>query len=76
MSDDRAAYAERLELLSDEQLADEAERYIWLSAWANNNGRSAYHWMCDMTYGEASRRGKTEIYAEAHKRVMRQEGFR
>ena len=39
-----------------------AENYIWLSAYANNNPRSDYHWMCDAAYDEAQRRKRPELY--------------
>ena len=29
---------------------EETERMIWLSAFANNNPRSDYHWRCDACY--------------------------
>ncbi len=51
---------------SDEKLYDMCKEYIWLSAYASNNPRSDYHWMCDACYDEAQRRGKGEIYSKAH----------
>lgn len=62
-------YVAKLAAMTDEQLFTEAEQYIWLSAYADNNPRSAYHWMCDATYDEAQRRGKTDIYSRAHKKA-------
>lgn len=62
-------YAAKLQTMSDDELLKEAEQFIWLSAYANNNPRSAYHWMCDMTYDEAKRRGKEDIYSRAWKRA-------
>lgn len=62
-------YAVRLQGLTDAELQKEAENYIWLSAFASNNRRSAYHWMCDATYDEAVRRGKEEIYSKAHRKA-------
>lgn len=47
---------------SDGQLKDECERYIWLSAYASNNYRSDYHFMCDACYDECNRRGKKNNY--------------
>jgi hypothetical protein len=55
-----------LETLSDADLAKQCEHYIWLSAYAANNPRSAYHWKCDATYDECKRRGKLDIYTKAH----------
>jgi len=46
------------------------KKYIWLSAFANNNHRSDYHWQCDATYDEWKRRkGNTDMYGKAHKEV-------
>jgi len=60
-------FADELAAASDEEYLKIAEEYIWLSAWAANNRRSDYHWMCDATYDEAKRRGKPELYGQAHK---------
>lgn len=68
-TNEKDAYKARLEAMTDEQLAAESEQKIWLSAYASNNARSAYHWQCDMTYDEAVRRGKPTIYSEAHARA-------
>jgi len=54
---------------SDEKLYEECKQYIWLSAYASNNHRSDYHYMCDACYDECQRRGKGEIYTKAHKSV-------
>jgi len=54
---------------TDEQLKQECEHYIWLSAYASNNPRSDYHYQCDACYDECQRRGKGEIYNKAHKYV-------
>lgn len=72
---DKALFGERLRGLSDEDLRAECEKYIWLSAYAANNPRSEYHWMCDATYAEGERRGKPEIYKRAYRTVLRQEGY-
>ena len=61
------AYVKKLEGMTDEELFDEAKSKIWLSAYANNNPRSCFHWQCDATYDEAKRREKPEIYSRAHK---------
>jgi hypothetical protein len=65
----RQLFADRLALATDEGYLDIAEEYIWLSAYANNNPRSDYHWMCDACYAEAKRRGKPELYDQAHKKA-------
>jgi hypothetical protein len=61
----KQAFADRLAAASDDEYLKIAEEYIWLSAYANNNSRSDYHWMCDATYDEAKRRGKPELYSQA-----------
>lgn len=68
-------YEVKLEGLTDAELRAECEHYIWLSAYAANNPRSDYHWQCDATYDECVRRDKRDIYAAAHKAVMRKEGY-
>jgi hypothetical protein len=62
----RQAFADRLAAaVSDAEYLELAEQYIWLSAYADNNPRSDYHWMCDACYAEAGRRGKPELYRKA-----------
>ena len=63
----RADYIAKLQACSDSELSKECDQYIWLSAYAANNPRSDYHWQCDATYDECARRGKPEIYSDAHK---------
>ena len=59
-------YIDRLTEMTDEELHTETRRMIWLSAYANNNPRSDYHWMCDATSDEWARRGKPEGYKRAY----------
>jgi len=61
----RQLFADKIAGLSDEHFVKEAEGYIWLSAYANNNPRSDYHWMADACHDEAARRGKPELYRRA-----------
>jgi hypothetical protein len=61
----KADYLVRIASMDDETLGKEAERKIWLSAFANNNPRSDFHWMVDAIYDECQRRGKPEIYSKA-----------
>lgn len=65
-------YADRLATLTDEKLEKEMEDRIWLSAYANNNPTSDYHWMCDATYAEGQRRDRTELYNRAWKKASEQ----
>lgn len=68
----KADYIKKLEGCTDKELADECDKYIWLSAYASNNPYSDYHWMCDACYDEGQRRGKPEIYSLSHKRQSQQ----
>lgn len=65
----KISYLLKLTEMSDADLRKACESDIWLSAYANNNPRSDYHWMCDACYDECSRRGKPEIYSQSHKYV-------
>lgn len=67
----RQAFADEISKLSDEAFLDAAEKKIWLSAYANNNPRSDYHWQADAFYDEAARRGKPELYSAAWKQASR-----
>lgn len=61
-------FIDKLSIASDTELYDFCKQYIWLSAYASNNPRSNYHWMCDATYDECKKRDKVmEIYDKAHK---------
>lgn len=76
----KAAYTEyrkKLTGLSEEDYLTEAKDKVWLSAYANNNPRSDYHWMCDLCYDEAVRRGGKDapLYDKAHKAAMRSAGY-
>jgi len=65
----KSEYLDKLKGFDDKELRVECERMIWLSAYANNNLRSDYHWQCDACYDEASNRGKKHIYSQAHQAV-------
>ena len=67
----RSAYVEKLQAETDGRLREVAEQMIWLSAYANNNPRSDYHWQADAVYDECQRRGKPGIYNDAHRKVSR-----
>lgn len=55
--------------LDDGEFSKKCEHYIWLSAYANNNPRSDYHWMCDVCYDICHNRNRIDIYEEAWERV-------
>lgn len=65
----KSDYLTKLTNMTDKELRDACEQMIWLSAYANNNPRSDYHWQCDACYDECSRQGKKYIYEQAHKCV-------
>lgn len=65
----KSDYLKKIILMSDEELSKECESKIWLSAYADNNPRSDYHWHCSSCYDECERRGKGNIYTRAHKKV-------
>lgn len=65
----KSDYINRLRDMSDEELLKEMKDKIWLSAYAANNQRSDYHWQCDATYAVGIKRGKPELYKQAHAEV-------
>ena len=65
----KSLFLDKLKALSDEELRGKCEEFIWLSAYANNNPRSDYHWQCDACYDEATRRGNPDIYSNAYEAV-------
>lgn len=65
----RQDFADKIAAADEARFLELAERYIWLSAYANNNPRSDYHWMCDACGDEARRRGKPELYEQAWNRA-------
>lgn len=61
----RQEFADKLATLDEAGFVKETERKIWLSAYANNNPRSDYHWQADACYDEAQRRGNVSLYEKA-----------
>lgn len=68
----RQEFADKIASLHDEDFLERAQKSIWLSAYANNNPRSDYHWQADACYDEAQRRGKPELYKQAWERAAGQ----
>jgi hypothetical protein len=68
----QAAYKIRIEGLTDDQITAELDMKLWLSAFANNNPISCYHWQTDALYSECERRGKPKLYSRAHAKLMRE----
>lgn len=58
----RSDFTEMLAGLTDDDLVEKTEHYVWLSGYAANNPRSDYHWQCDACYDEANRRQKPWLY--------------
>lgn len=65
----KSKYLERLAAMNDEQLSKETEQAIWLSAYADNNPRSDYHWHADACYDECKRREEPDLYKKAWERA-------
>ena len=65
----RQAFADKLAAADEDEYLTIAEQYIWLSAYANNNPRSDYHWQADACYDEAVRRGNKDLYSKAWKKA-------
>jgi len=65
----RQKFADKIAALDDEGFVKEAGQVIWLSAFADNNPRSDYHWQADACYEEAKRREKPELYKRAWKQA-------
>ena len=67
----KALYLEKINGMSNEDLQAECEKKMWLSAFANNNPRSDYHWMIDACYDECQGRNSLEIYDKAYKNITK-----
>lgn len=67
----RQEFADSIAAMDDEAFVKRAETVIWLSAFANNNPRSDYHWQADACYSESKRRGNPELYSRAYKKAVR-----
>jgi hypothetical protein len=61
----RQAFADKIAAMDDKVFVHHTETIIWLSAFANNNSKSDYHWQADTCSDEAKRRGKPELYTTA-----------
>lgn len=69
----KSEYIDKLKAMTDDELRAACHQYIWLSAYASNNPRSDYHWMCDACYDECTARG-SKIYEEEHVKLMEEAG--
>ena len=67
----KTEYVEGLALRTLDDLEKETKNKIWLSAYANNNPRSDYHWHVDACYDEIKRRtGSDDLYAKWYDKVV------
>jgi hypothetical protein len=62
-------YVLKLMQMDEENLYNVCKDMIWFSAYAANNPRSDFHWMCDACYAECKRREKINIYERAHEAI-------
>lgn len=51
------------------------KQMVFLSAYANNNPKSDYHWMVDATYDECVKRKKPEIYQKGYTQAKASCGY-
>ena len=68
----RQLYLDRIAAMDEKALRAEANNKIWLSAYANNNARSDFHWQCDAVYDECKKRDRLDIYTEEHAALSEQ----
>jgi hypothetical protein len=68
----KSEYLKKIVNYDFEHLFAETKDRIWLSAYANNNPRSDYHWQCDACYDEWVMREGTgaKSYDKAYKEVV------
>jgi hypothetical protein len=63
----RSLYLKKLAQMTKEELFKETKDKIWLSAYANNNPRSDFHWQVDACYDEwVKRDGNPQNYEKAY----------
>jgi hypothetical protein len=72
---DETKYTSRIALMDDADFVKEVEEKCWLSAFAANNPRSAYHGQVDACYDEAKRREKPWLYQRGWNAAYRSEGY-
>jgi hypothetical protein len=65
----KSDYLAKIAKKDDKALEDEAEQMIWMSAFANNNPKSDYHWMVDAIWDECQTRKDKGIYQRGYDRA-------
>jgi len=68
----KGEYVQRIAGMDDKELSKETREKIWLSAYANNNPCSDYHWHVDACYDEWEKRDKLDEYSCAYEQVKRE----
>lgn len=68
----KSEYLNKIASMDYDTLFIETKNKIWLSAYANNNPRSDYHWQCDACYDEWSKRNDLKSYEKAWKKASGQ----
>lgn len=70
----KSQYVAKIITMTDDELYEECKSKRWLSAYANNNPRSDYHWHVDVIWDECQCR-KGNIYARAESAVYKKHGL-
>lgn len=69
----RLDYVKKVFGMTREELLKETEQKIWLSAYANNNPRSDYHWHVDACYDACKKFSndpdQNPLYSEAYEQA-------
>jgi hypothetical protein len=71
----RQDFADKLAAMDEAAYLKAAEQVIWLSAYANNNPKSDYHWQATACYKEAERRGDKALYTRAYNQARASAGL-
>lgn len=73
----KAEEAEKIKPLTDAELVDYIASAVNGAAVLSSRGYGfcTFDQQCDVGYDEAARRGKSELYGQAHDRVKRSYGF-
>ncbi len=64
-------YIDKVRKMPKQNLIAETKQMIWLSAYANNNPRSDYHWQCDACYAICEEVEKG-LYGKLHEQVVKE----
>ena len=67
----KSEYINKLHNMDDNQLFEQTEKMIWLSAYAANNPLSDFHWQRNACYDECFARDKIDIYSKAYEKVFK-----